>query len=126
MPDQSLPKSMRLLTSEQFLRAFKSGIYAADGILVCNAIPNQLEHSRLGLSISRKVGNAVVRNRWKRAIREAYRCHREHLPVGLDLVFRPKAGAKFDSTAVERSLPDLVKRVARRARAKSNPARRES
>jgi ribonuclease P protein component len=49
---------------------------------------------RLGLSVSRKVGNAVVRNRWKRLIREAFRLHilTDETIKGLDLVVIPQKG----------------------------------
>ncbi|NDH95806.1 MAG: ribonuclease P protein component, partial [Planctomycetia bacterium] len=42
--------------------------------------------SRLGLSVSRRVGHAVVRNRWKRRLRDVFRRLRERLPAGLDIV----------------------------------------
>lgn len=121
MPDRqpsrhTLSKVQRLRKTEEFRRAFDSGIFAADDTLVCNATRNELGFSRLGLSISRKVGNAVVRNRWKRAIREAFRRSRNDLPAGYDLVFRPKANATFDRLAVDQSLPRLVHRVADRYR----------
>ena len=48
--------------------------------------------SRLGITVSRKVGKAVVRNRVKRLVREAFRRNREALPTGLDLVFVARAG----------------------------------
>lgn len=107
-------KSQRLLNSGQFDRAFRSGCFAADHILVCNAARNELGFSRLGLSVSRKVGCAVVRNRWKRAIREAFRLQQDRLPSGYDFVLRPKAGASFQSHQIPRSLREVTQRAARR------------
>jgi ribonuclease P protein component len=49
--------------------------------------------SRLGVTVSRKVGGAVVRNRVKRLVREAFRTHKHELPPGLLLVLVAKADA---------------------------------
>jgi ribonuclease P protein component len=67
--------------------------------------------TRLGITVTRKVGNAVVRNRIKRLVREVFRQHRERLPSGLDLVFVAKqqaAGAEF--AAVLDDFETLVRR----------------
>ncbi|MCI5131616.1 MAG: ribonuclease P protein component [Candidatus Electrothrix sp. EH2] len=48
--------------------------------------------NRLGISVPRKVGNAVRRNRIKRIIREAFRLHREVFPQGADIVFAVRPG----------------------------------
>jgi ribonuclease P protein component len=54
----------------------------------------------------------VVRNRWKRAIREAFRLTREGLPKGVDLVVIPRRGAEPDLRHLRKSLPKLAQRVA--------------
>ena len=76
-----------------------------------NAVRNDLPQTRIGLSVSRKVGNAVIRNRWKRVIREVFRQQRTRLPVGLDLVIRPRKGAKGNFEDVAQSLHQLAIRL---------------
>ena len=56
----------------------------------CSNAP-RLGHLRVGLSVSRKIGNAVQRNRFKRLYREAFRLSRAELPTGLDLVMLPRS-----------------------------------
>lgn len=114
MPDdETFPRTLRIIRGADFERVFGTKVFAADGTLVVSADKSSGEQTRLGLSVSRKVGNAVVRNRWKRLIREAFRRKKNVLPPGLDLVVRPRAGAKDDFQAVSRSLMNLAKRVAR-------------
>jgi ribonuclease P protein component len=60
------------------------------------------------LSISKQVGNAVVRNRWKRRIREAFRCRQQHHLGGFDIVVRSRKGAACDSHAIDTSLNQLI------------------
>jgi ribonuclease P protein component len=110
---QSFPKSVRLRKSPEFDRVYRSKHYAADGTLVICGARNQSDATRLGLSVSRKVGNAVVRNRWKRLIREAFRKQQVDLPSGLDLVVRPKKGATCDGAAIARSIRKLAIRLDR-------------
>ena len=52
---------------------------------------NQLPQSRFGFSIKKALGGAVVRNRIRRRLREAVRCHRGELPAGWDMVIHPKS-----------------------------------
>lgn len=117
VPHQRFPKSLHLLKQAEFDRVFASRAYAADDHLIVHGCWNELPVSRLGLSVSRKSGNAVARNYWKRSIREAFRLNRETLPTGIDLVVRPQKGATADSLAIQRSLPALVQRLVKRMQA---------
>ena len=118
--NQSFPKSARLLKQGEFDAVYQGDAFAADGTLVIKAVLNGKGETRLGLSVSKKVGNAVVRNRWKRLIREGFRTQRNELPKGLDLVVRPKKGAVCDGRAIALSISKLVARLDRRLRRNSS------
>lgn len=112
-------KGMRLLTPAEFDRVFGARFFAADEMLIMNGARHADEAgnplaTRLGLSISRKVGNAVVRNRWKRILREAFRQSIAQLPIGLDLVARPQQGATPDLEKVTRALISISRRLYRK------------
>ena len=90
-PDQRYPRACRLVRGADFDRVYRRRATASDGVLLVFADRNGLPHSRLGLSVSRKVGGAVVRNRWKRRLREAFRLNQSNLPPGIDLIVIPRA-----------------------------------
>lgn len=83
------PKSHRLLKPEEFDRVFAGKRSRADRRLVVYVAPNECGHPRLGLVVSRKVGNSVVRGRWKRLLREAFRLAQHELPAA-DIVCLPR------------------------------------
>lgn len=115
--DARLPASLRIKSRSDFQRVFDRGRVAADGVLVVHAIrdldPTRTE-TQIGLSISKRVGSAPVRNRWKRLIREAFRLQKSELPRGLLVVVRPKKGAAPDFESIFASLPSLLKRLDRK------------
>ena len=115
MPPFSFPQTSRLTRQADFDRVHHANIYAADEMLVIRGITNGLAHTRIAVSVSRKVGNAVVRNRWKRLVKEAFRLQRAELPAGFDLVVRPRRGAEPEFKAIERSLRELVPRISKHA-----------
>jgi ribonuclease P protein component len=73
----TFPRRMRLSGRRQFSRVYGAKVRASAGPLMIYAAPNDLGIARLGLSVSRRVGTAVERNRIKRLLREAFR-HLQH------------------------------------------------
>lgn len=88
------PRTARLLRPAEFKRVYDMRQSAASGPLVLYAAPNELPvgRVRLGMSVSRRVGNAVARNRWKRRLREAFRAVRDAVPAGNDYILVVRGG----------------------------------
>jgi ribonuclease P protein component len=86
----------------------------SDSWLIVYACENGLSHLRLGLSVSRKFGQATHRNRLRRLYREAFRLTRHEMPVGLDLVLIPRRADDPPLEDLKRSLPRLVRTVFQR------------
>ena len=110
---QRFTRQRRLRHHAEFQHVYRGRACATDAVLVVNAAPNDRSSSRLGLSVSRAVGGAVVRNKWKRLIREAFRRSLDRIPVGLDFVVRPRRGAAPDYQAIVESLVRLTCQLAR-------------
>jgi ribonuclease P protein component len=108
------PRSARLRSKRDFDRVYAVRCKAGDGVLLVFGAANELGLSRLGLSVSRKLGGAVVRNRLKRLLREAFRLERERLPRGLDFVVIPSAADRASLPAYRESLARMSRKVERR------------
>lgn len=122
-PSQRFSRRLRVRRGADFADIIRRGAYASDDVLVVNvrrsvtetavpANPPAARSTRLGVSIPKKTGSAVVRNRWKRWIREAFRTHHGQLPPGLEIIVRPKRDAIGSFPAVARSLATTVRRAA--------------
>jgi ribonuclease P protein component len=118
-PGRGLPRLRRILSPADFSRVYARRATAAAGSLVLYACPREdaTAEARLGLSVSRRIGNAVVRNRWKRRLREAFRRVSSRLPpadyvvvVKTRVVPTGAAGARL----VEEALVSLAGRITSR------------
>jgi ribonuclease P protein component len=110
MAEYRFPKRMRLLRAREFERVFAARASAANAWLVLNGAVNDLDYPRLGLTVSRRVGGAVARNRWKRLLREAFRLTQQALPP-LDLVCVARATEPPELRQLMESLPELAARI---------------
>lgn len=79
---EGLPKSRRLTKRPEFVRVYDTGQKQFSRYAVLFFAPNDLPHSRIGVTATKKSGKANIRNRLKRWTREIYRRQRE--PLGLD------------------------------------------
>jgi ribonuclease P protein component len=88
----SFPKKKRLISNSQFKAVMARGMRQSNGVLMLYMAQNDLGYSRLGVSVGKSYGNAVVRNRLKRLMREAFRQNQEHIPAGFDYVLMISPG----------------------------------
>ena len=103
-------KERRLRSSGDFAAVRRDGRSWADGMLVLVSRPNNLDVTRFGFVVSKRVGNAVVRNRTRRRLKEAARLSR--VECGWDLVFIARQSA---SSADYRGLSGSMKKLLTRA-----------
>jgi ribonuclease P protein component len=107
-------KHEHLRRPADFKQVYDRRCSVSDGRLVVYGRLNGLAHARLGLSVSKRVGPAVVRNRMRRLYREAFRLTRAELPVGLDLVLIPRSTRRPELDNIRASLRALVPALARK------------
>lgn len=101
--------SESLKKNADFRDVYKNGASYANRFLVMYVLKNGTKQNRLGISVSKKVGNSVIRHRLTRLIRESYRLQEEIFKNGLDIVVIARVNAKHASyQEVEQSLLRLA------------------
>ena len=98
---ETLPKSSKLLKSKDFNRLKSGSTYISSKFVYAFVKPNPLNRGRLGITASRKTGNAVMRNKLKRAVRESFRkCNFKSLPFDIVILARPGLKKSLSSSHV--------------------------
>jgi ribonuclease P protein component len=114
---EALPKAKRLAKRREFLRVYETGRKWFSRYCVVFAAANGLPYSRIGITATKKLGKATVRNRFKRWTREVYRRARDPLSLdsrSLDVIVNVKANAadaRFDAFRddLQRALQKVVR-----------------
>ena len=94
-------KTLSIKRNNDFLRIYRRGKSAADSKVICYVSPNRLGKVRLGLTTSKKIGNAVARNRARRVLRAAFREVYPFIKPGFDIILVARTKTRFSkSTAL--------------------------
>ena len=102
-----LKNTESLKNNLQFRRVYNEARPKADNYFVMFIRENGLDHNRLGISVSKKTGNSVIRHRLTRLIRESYRLHEDMFSSGLDIVVTIRGVKKNPQ------IKDEIKRIKR-------------
>jgi ribonuclease P protein component len=114
MPDHRFRPCEHLKRESDFRLTFDRKRSVSDEWLIVYARENNLAYNRLGLSVSRKVGPAVVRNKVRRLYREAFRLTKNELPTGMDLILIPRGQKSPTLVELMESLRKLVPLASRK------------
>lgn len=107
-----ITKAEKLLKRREFVSLSRQGKSVSDHYFIIAYQYNRLDRSRLGITITRKVGNAVTRNRLKRIIREFYRHNKIAVAKNLDInIIAKKSAAGVSSKRACESLSALLNRI---------------
>lgn len=107
-----MDKKLKLRNNREFRHVYDKGISKSNKHLVIFFIKNDLDYNRIGFSVTKKLGNAVTRNKVRRLIRESYRIYKDDIKTGYDIIFLSRVRCK-DATykEVESSILNLLKRT---------------
>lgn len=92
--DRRFRKAERLQRRDEFRAVFDRRWSRGGKYIVLYGLPNDLSYNRLGLSVGRRFGNAVARNRFKRRCREVFRLTKDRQPKGWDFIIVPRLAKK--------------------------------
>lgn len=83
--------------NSDFKLVYKSGKYFVNKFLIMYVLENDKASNRIGISVSKKVGNSVIRHRVKRLIKESYRLSENMFNIGLDIIIVARVNSKEKS-----------------------------
>ena len=107
-----MKRAFTLKKNHEFRRLYQKGASAQSSCMVLYCKKNRLDHNRLGITVSVKLGGAVVRNRARRRLREVYRLAAPHMKKGYDFVLVARSKAVDGSfSAMQESFERLCKKL---------------
>lgn len=102
----------KLRKNYEFKKVYNEGRYYVEKFVVMYIILNNSASNRVGFSVSKKVGNSVVRNRVKRLMKEAYRHNGVSMKLGYDMVFTARVGSgAADYSQIEKNIKSILKKA---------------
>jgi ribonuclease P protein component len=110
MKSHGLARRERLIRERDFESVYRERRSVSDERLVLYVRANSLGRSRIGSSVSGRWGNSVLRNRFRRYCREAFRLHKGDLPKGFDFIIIPRKGIDMTLEELTASLLDLARK----------------
>ena len=84
-----------LKKNKDFQNVYNNGVSFANRYLVMYVLKNNTENNRIGISVSKKVGNSIIRHHITRLVRESYRLHEDMFDSGLDIVVIARVAARY-------------------------------
>lgn len=114
LPRFRFTKQQHLRKGIDFERVYTRKCRGGDDALLIFADKNDVGTTRVGLSVSKKHGSAVLRNRLKRVLREAFRLSQFSLPVGLDIILIPKNASAIRLDQVQECLSQTLPYLSRK------------
>ncbi len=105
-------KVNKIRKNVEFRAIYRRGKSFSNALLVLYIYKNKKNLNRIGISVSKKVGKSVIRNRVKRLIKESYRLNRNELNIGYDLVFIARNAANGRNyNEIDEAVKNLFKKA---------------
>lgn len=107
-----MKKTAPIKKNYEFVRIYKKGRFYAGRYIVIYILKNNFGKNRLGITVNKKVGKSVRRNRMKRLIRESYRFYEDFIPAGLDIVFVARSvESEYGFAEIRKEMKFLLKKM---------------
>lgn len=107
-----MKETFSLKKNQDFKLVYKRGKSFGNRLLVIYYLPNEKDYNNLGLSVSKKVGNSVTRNRIKRLIKESYRLNEKNIKKGYNIIIIARVrSSDADFKSIEKALVHLIRKV---------------
>ncbi len=105
-------KTVPLTKNYEFLRTYKKGKFYVGKYITMYALPNRSSLNRLGITVSKKFGKSVRRNRLRRLIKENYRLFEDFIKYGYDMIFVSRNTEEMpDFISIKKEMKFLLKKL---------------